>query len=29
MIDINNKTLRIGYSTISIKKQAGQFTKII
>jgi len=27
MIDINNKTLRIGYSTISIKKQAGQFTK--
>ena len=26
-MDIDNKTLRIGYSTVTIKKQAGQFTK--
>ena len=26
-MNINNKKIRIGYSTITIKKQAGQFTK--
>ena len=26
-MNLNNKTLRIGYSTVSIKKQSGQFTK--
>ena len=26
-MNINNKKIRIGYSTVTIKKQAGQFIK--